>query len=183
MRPPGPPDAYLLCSTPRTGSTLLCGLLASTEVAGRPASYFRAPDVLGYARRWGLAVERDGPVHYPDFVRAAVVAGSTANGVFGARVMWGTMADIVGNLRGADAASVASDLAVLERFLGRTRFVHLRREDELAQAVSWARAEQTGYWQDGDSVGAGRAPRFDYAMVDGYLALIREHTSSWCEWF
>ena len=37
-------DSYLICTTPRTGSTLLCGLMASTTVAGRPESYFREPD-------------------------------------------------------------------------------------------------------------------------------------------
>lgn len=182
-RVPGPADAYLICSTPRTGSTLLCGLLRSTGIAGTPESYFRAPDVHGYAKRWGIAVEPDGSIPYRDFFRAAVVAGSTANGVFGARVMWGTMDDIVENLRGRDADDAASDLAVLEQALGRTRFVHLRRDDQLAQAVSWARAEQTGHWQDRDSVIPGRAPRFDHAMIESYLDLIRQHTASWQEWF
>src|SRR5205814_9813031 len=45
-------DAYLLCGTPRTGSTLLCGLLRSTDVAGRPESYFRLPDEQAWADRW-----------------------------------------------------------------------------------------------------------------------------------
>jgi hypothetical protein len=38
------PSSYLLCGTPRTRSTLLCGLLTSTGVAGCPESYFRQPD-------------------------------------------------------------------------------------------------------------------------------------------
>ncbi len=33
-------DSYLICATPRSGSTLLCGLLESSGVAGHPASYF-----------------------------------------------------------------------------------------------------------------------------------------------
>jgi LPS sulfotransferase NodH len=33
--------SYLICSTPRTGSSLLCGLLDSTGVAGHPESWFR----------------------------------------------------------------------------------------------------------------------------------------------
>ncbi|GAA3334684.1 hypothetical protein GCM10020358_00070 [Amorphoplanes nipponensis] len=32
----------LLCATPRTGSSLLLGLLASTGIAGHPEAYFRA---------------------------------------------------------------------------------------------------------------------------------------------
>jgi LPS sulfotransferase NodH len=46
---------YLLCGTPRTGSTLLCNLLASTGVAGRPESYFREPDEPMWAKRFGVS--------------------------------------------------------------------------------------------------------------------------------
>ena len=37
----------------------------------------------------------DGSFDYPSFVRAARTAGSTPNGVFAARVMWGTMHRLV----------------------------------------------------------------------------------------
>ena len=35
-------NSYIICSTPRTGSTLLCSLLRATNVAGIPESYFRS---------------------------------------------------------------------------------------------------------------------------------------------
>ncbi len=44
-----PPRSYVLCGTPRTGSTLLCSLLCSTGVLGRPESYFREPDEVAWA--------------------------------------------------------------------------------------------------------------------------------------
>ena len=91
-------DAYLLCGTPRTGSTLLCDLLRSTDVAGRPESYFRLPDEQAWADRWQLPRNGAGAFDYGDYVRAAVVAGSSPNGVFGARVMWGTLEEIVTKL-------------------------------------------------------------------------------------
>ena len=37
-------DSYMICSTPRTGSTLLCELLESTGVAGRPESGRSIPE-------------------------------------------------------------------------------------------------------------------------------------------
>ena len=52
-------DSCLICATPRTGSTLLCGLLASTKVAGQPESYFREPDEQLWAARWGIARSPD----------------------------------------------------------------------------------------------------------------------------
>ncbi|HEX7161024.1 MAG TPA: Stf0 family sulfotransferase [Trebonia sp.] len=60
MRPAPAPDpertgSYLICATPRTGSSLLCGLLDSTGVAGHPESWFRRQDEREFAAGWGIA--------------------------------------------------------------------------------------------------------------------------------
>jgi LPS sulfotransferase NodH len=162
---------------------LLCGLLAATGVAGRPESYFRLPDERSYAESWGVPVGPDGLIDCASYVRAAIAVGSTRNGVFGARVMWGTMGDVVGRLRVANNHPVASDVEVLEQVLGRTCFVYLRRSDIVAQAVSWARAEQSSYWQQGDDISPGWHPSFDFGEVDGYVNEITEHNAAWHEWF
>ena len=77
-------NAYLICGTPRTGSTMLCGLLRSTDVAGRPESYFRLPDDQTWANRWGLARDQAENFDHGDYVPAAIRVGSSPNGVFGA---------------------------------------------------------------------------------------------------
>lgn len=179
----GPVRSYLICGTPRTGSTLLCRLLAATGVAGKPESYFRLPGETSYAERWGLQCGPDGLLDYREYVRAAIVAGSTSNGVFGARVMWGTMDEVVAKLRTAHGHQVGTDLEVLQQELGETRFVYLHRGDVLAQAVSWAKAEKTGYWQEGDSVVPGRRPTLDINDIDRYVETIKEHNLAWREWF
>ena len=43
--------SYLVCATPRSGSTLLCHALDQTGVAGRPAEYFEALSRSGLPRR------------------------------------------------------------------------------------------------------------------------------------
>lgn len=135
--------AYLLCGTPRTGSTLLCTLLESTGVAGRPQSYFRKADVDMWATTWGIPRTPNESFTFADYLRGAITAGRSANGVFAARIMWGTMEEVTSNLRDlyADHASAERDL--LTRAFGPTRFICLRRRDVVAQAVSRARAEQT----------------------------------------
>jgi trehalose 2-sulfotransferase len=170
--------SYLLCGTPRTGSTLLCGLLTSTGVAGRPESYFREPDEHAWARRLGVPVAGDGSFDYRSFVRAARRAGSTPNGVFAARVMWGTMQRIVDGLA---AAPGRRDLDVLVDAFGPLRLVHVRRDDVVGQAVSWVRAEQTGYWQEGDTPSA--QPFFDPGHIDALVRTIRDHNAAWSTWF
>jgi trehalose 2-sulfotransferase len=181
-------DSYLICGTPRTGSTLLCGLLESTGVAGRPESYFRQPDEASWASRWGIVTSRDGGFSYADYVRAALAEGRTANGVFAARIMWGTLDEVVSNLAVIYPDSSSADADLLTRAFGRTRFVYLRREDVLAQAVSWLRAEQTGVWfQVGQPASAPpeaeTEPRFDLGRIRELTQLINEHNAAWREWF
>ena len=131
---------YFVCATPRTGSSLLLGLLASTGLAGRPEAYFRDPDEGDRARRWGIAGPDDSAFDYRQFVGAAREAGTTPNGVFGAKLMWGTLDEVVAKLA---PDTTGADRAVLTGVFGPLSFVYLRREDEVAQAVSWLRAEQT----------------------------------------
>ncbi|MEO1276167.1 MAG: Stf0 family sulfotransferase, partial [Pseudomonadota bacterium] len=47
------PLSYIVCATPRSGSTMLCDLLAASD-AGRPASLFREESIPSYARRFGI---------------------------------------------------------------------------------------------------------------------------------
>jgi Stf0 sulphotransferase len=46
-----PNRSYLVCATPRSGSTLVCQALKATGVAGRPEEYFEALRHSGRPRR------------------------------------------------------------------------------------------------------------------------------------
>jgi LPS sulfotransferase NodH len=182
-------DSYFVCATPRTGSSLLLGLLASTGVAGRPQAYFREPDELLWADRWQIPRTSQGGFHYADYVQAALAAGRTGNGVFGAKLMWGTLDEVVDKLGTVYPDLAGEDVTLLNRAFGRTRFVYLRRDDVLAQAVSWLRAEQTNTWyvggngEIGDTGGNGRAPSFDADGIGQLAQTIDEHNAAWEEWF
>ncbi|MEU5941446.1 Stf0 family sulfotransferase [Micromonospora sp. NPDC047548] len=183
-------DSYLVCATPRTGSSLLLGLLASTGVAGRPQAYFRAPDEPLWAERWGIARSPDGSVDYRDYLAAAQAAGRTGNGVFGAKLMWGTLDELVDRLTTVHPDLAGADRGLLERAFGRTRFVYLHRDDVVAQAVSWLRAEQTGTWYvggdgeiSGRGGGGGGAPTFDADGIQRLVEVIGRHDAAWRTWF
>ena len=173
-----PPRSYVLCGTPRTGSTLLCGLLRSTGVLGQPESYFREPDEIAWAAKFGLATEGGRVRDYRAFVDAARSAGTSNNGVFGLRIMWGSLGRV---MEGLGRSPEKPDLPILEEALGLLTFVHIRREDIAAQAVSWSRAEQTGYWQQGDVV--TQEPQQDIARTRVLMGTIREHNAAWRAWF
>lgn len=179
-------DSYLICSTPRTGSTLLCGLLASTKVAGRPESYFREPDEQSWASRWEIVRSPDGTFEFSDFVRAALAAGRTENGVFAARIMWGTMDHLVDRLATVYPSRAGGDLDLLNQAFGDTRFIYLRRDDVLAQAVSWQRAEQTDVWHQTvgeESKQPEGEPRFHFDQIRELAEMIEEHNAAWGAWF
>lgn len=180
------PDSCFICATPRTGSSLLCGLLESTGVAGRPESYFRQPDEYAWAGRWGIVSRSDGTFTYADYFRAALAAGSTDNGVFAARIMWGTMGEVLGKLAGVYPRFSGLDLDLLQRAFGQPRFVYLRRGDPVAQAVSLLRAEQTGVWFEATQATSQvpqQEPRFDLDRLRARVHLAGAHNAAWQEWF
>ncbi|MEH1013995.1 Stf0 family sulfotransferase [Micromonospora sp. CPCC 206060] len=182
-------ESYFVCGTPRTGSSLLLGLLESTGIAGRPQAYFRAPDEQLWVERWGIARTDSGGFDYADYLRAALAAGRGDNGVFGAKLMWGTLGEVVDKLGVVHPDLAGDDVALLHRAFGRARFIFVRRDDVVAQAVSWLRAEQTGTWYLGGNgeisggSGTGRPPTFDAEAVHHFVEVIHEHNAAWESWF
>jgi LPS sulfotransferase NodH len=112
--------------------------------------------------------------------------GTTGNGVFAARIMWRTLDELVARLGPLypDMAG-ASDLELLNRAFGRTRFVYLRRCDVLAQAVSLLRAEQTEVWHDtpGEPREPVREPGFDFGRIAELVREIEDDNLAWQRWF
>jgi LPS sulfotransferase NodH len=148
--------SYLVCATPRSGSSLLCGLLAGTGVAGRPEEYFWRGDEGSWSQRWGVS-------GFADYLRAAIAHGSTTNGVFGAKVMYGYLPDLLGSLVELPGGRGLDDRSLLERVFPNLCCLWIWREDVVAQAVSWSKALQTNVWSVGDErAPAATPPRFDF---------------------
>lgn len=165
---------------------MLCGLLASTKVAGQPESYFREPHEQLWVDRWDIVRSSDRVFEYSEFVRAALAAGRTENGVFAARIMWRTLDHLVDRLVTFHPAPAHGDLGVLNQVFGHTAFVYLHRDDVLAQAVSWHRAEQTNVWHRTDqkqSQQPEQESRYDFEQIRDLVQTIEEHNSAWRAWF
>jgi trehalose 2-sulfotransferase len=157
-------------------------LLESSRVAGRPASYFNRRGLHDYADNWRIARPRDGRIDEA-YVRAALAAGRTSNGVFGGRIMAETLPELIGDLA-ASSGSAVTDVELLSAQFGRLRFVHLRRCDVVAQAVSWAKALQTHYWHPGEAVQpGGQPPHYDEELIGRLVAAIDKFEADWTLWF
>jgi trehalose 2-sulfotransferase len=154
--PPTASRSLLLCCTPRCGSWLLADLLEQTGVAGRPHEWFWRETVAANKSAWRIEDDEE--------YRAAVLAvGTTPNGVFSAKMMW-------------TAFEAWQPLTVPA-----PRFVWLRRDDDVAQAVSFWKAVASGHWHSWD-VSAGEA-QYDEEAIAHLLAEIRVHNESWRAWF
>ena len=187
-------DGYIICATPRTGSTLLCDLLTATGAAGAPDSYFMDNPDPAWTREWGLP-DREGLSdrdHAAAHLRAAVAAGrgagSGASAIFGLRLMRRNLGDLMA-LIDAVHPGLPSDRARLQAAFGRMLCIHLSRGDKLAQAVSLVRAEQTGLWHvapDGSEVerlAPPQPPVYDFDRIATHLARLQAEDAAWRGWF
>jgi trehalose 2-sulfotransferase len=182
--------SLLVCATPRSGSTLLCALLDGTGVAGRPREFFerlahsglpRQPreyfDGVGDPKLLELLAPTDPGTRDPgDPIPPAHAEGTTANGVFAAKLMWTHLLDL------AERLGRRPDAALLRERFPDPRYVHVTRGDKVAQAVSLWRAVQTRAWRAGEVTENGNAVY--HAGAIGYLAgQLSDHDDAWRTWF
>jgi len=186
MRPP----SLILCSNPRSGSTLLCDLLAASGVCGRPASFYRSQSIEDYAEQFGMsAYDHATPESFERaYLSGVLQAGRDTTGRFALRLM------------AENRPQLAERLAVLhpelttdaERFsaaFGPSLYVHLSRGDKLAEAISLLRAEQTGLWHMGadgserERSAPAQPASYDADRIAAHLDRLTAYDRSWADWF
>ncbi|MFD9896848.1 Stf0 family sulfotransferase [Mesorhizobium sp. NPDC059025] len=183
-------SSYIICGTPRSGSTLLCSMLAETRVAGRPHSYFRQQDVAEWAEDWGIepASSPDDVQFDKDYVAAMRRVGADGTGTFGLRLMWASVTDASRRLDNV-AGGKADITTRLEETFGPSLYIHLSRLDKVAQAVSLIRAQQSGLWHrnsDGTVLEGEETLRpvaYDGDQIGGVVRELEEDDASWINFF
>lgn len=190
--------AYLICATPRSGSTLLCEMLRGTGRAGRPLEHFeilrhsslpRQPREYFDDPRASAVRERLPPIaqaaprhEAPTAWRTRILAeGRSDNGVWGGKLMWGHVEDFLARVRQLPGLSGADLQTAIDALLGDVRLVFVTRADKVAQAVSLWRALQTQAWR-ADAASRASA-RYDFAAIDHLVAQLTRHERAWTEWF
>ena len=191
---PGGPCAgftsYIICTSPRSGSTLLCGLLAATGVAGRPDSHFHGPSLDRWITVCDLAGRSFASRHDALLAvfRAVRERGTGGNGIFGLRMQWGSFPAFTDALTDLHPDG-PDDAGRIEAEFGRTLFVHLTRPDKIDQAISRVRAEQTGLWHrraDGTELERLAAPteaHYDRGVIARHVDELTTSDVAWNDWF
>ena len=207
-----PTRCYLVCATPRSGTTLLCEGLESTEVAGRPREYFEELKETGVPRRpreyfWGLrspgvlrqlppdsqldrSVEQRATWDRDDYARhlaASLAEGTTPNGVFGAKLMWSYFPDFLELMRGIPRFGGMGDGSLLNTAFPDLHYVFISRSDKVRQAVSLWRALQTWVWRKGGDAAedppAQTREVYSFDAIDHLLDQLRRHEDAWRGFF
>jgi LPS sulfotransferase NodH len=167
-RPPAgrPVRTDVICTTPRSGSWLLCRQLVNAGI-GVPSEYLGVDHVNALYARFGVD-----PRDTRAYLAALRERRTTANGAFGVKLLWPQFAD----------HRVALKVALLRD----AKLLYLDRRDLAPQVVSLHLSIVTGRWGFDDATSANR--RSDIAIGDpAHLAecerLLADQRRAWRELF
>lgn len=164
--PGGPTRRYVICSTPRSGSTLLGRLLEASGHMGVPYEYLNQQvHMRPMAERLGVPPQRVG-----QYLAAVEQVRTTPNGVYGLKGHFHQIGPLLGNSH-------------VKRLMAGSVLVWIRRRDLLGQALSYYRASATKVWSVTE--GSEAPPPVEYergAIVAGMDQLLAEN-ASWEAWF
>lgn len=154
--------SYIIASSERSGSTYLAMLLWETGFLGAPWEY------LNHDSEMKFMAGRLRPADLDDYFRQVVALRTSPNGVFGLKAHYHHFAKILEHCP-----------SLLDR-LPPPRFVVIERRDRLGQAISLARAIQTGAWSS--YAVASREPAYDRALVEKCLLKVKLQADGWTQW-
>jgi LPS sulfotransferase NodH len=181
-----PTLSYVICTAPRAGSTLLTEFLTGTNIAGKPAEYF---DIHDHNEKYWT--QKLGIQHDSEYFDRVVDTATTSNGVFGVKLLWHQSPAIIAKLAHSLHRESGGDDSLhhlLRQKLGDVRYIWLRRQNKVAQAISYYRASRTGLWRSSDARTEQRARAdvelpFNYALIDQNLRLVNEFDLRWHDYF
>jgi len=200
--------SYLICATPRSGSTLLCEALINTDLAGKPEEYFETLKETGRPRRpleYFTGVENaelvallggsEGPppaypayADYGEYLAQTIEQATTPNGVLGAKVMWGYLDDFVSNLRTIPQYHGQPVPQLFATIFPNLHYITVIRQDKVRQAISLWKAIQTQAWKLDEDEHPGekhhhRPLTFSFAAIDHLKRQLEAQEAAWQQFF
>lgn len=159
---------YIICSIPRSGSTLLAHLLRECGAMGVPHEYLHPTVHLPVLARRLRSIGQDGAVDIGLYLRSLRTRRSTSNRIFGLKAHFTHLAPL---LRIAPVAQL---------FEG-ARLIRIRRHDLVRQAISYYVAEATGIWSRLGTASPAElpAPDYDGAAIARYLSMLLAEDEGW----
>jgi LPS sulfotransferase NodH len=176
----GPPRRTLvICSHPRSGTTLLGEALHRAGGLGLPLEYFHRGFRPHFERRWEAA-------DLKAYVRAVHHHRTDPSGVLSVKLFWQDVEELAHEIDPAGQPafgqtppeSQAADAyrrqaALIADIFPNPTWVYLRRRDRVRQAVSALVAGQTGVWRSvsGQAAGPAAEPAYDFDRLSVLMGL------------
>ncbi len=174
---------YAICSTPRTGSNLLCELMRVNGV-GVPVEYFHKrkhlpilgkrygvlpdfiePNIFGYVLP---NLKNSGKFKISNYIEELKKHRTTSNGYFGFKAHWGQF------------KWLCTECDISAEF-PKMKFIYLTREDKVAQAVSFSKASYSKQWNS--SLKSDGSMVYDDAHISYCIKTMRKSDRQWDNWF
>lgn len=164
-----PTKTYVLCSSPRCGSTYFCSLLTQTGRLGVPFEYLHFQNwAVKLAKRWGMEKSPDADLE--TYFSQVKQLRTTPNGVFGLKAH-------------ASQALPFASKGQLSRLVGDdTVFIHLERRNLVLQAVSLAIAQVTKSFES-STQGRNVTPAYDSKSMFKAMQIIQQNHNAWQRFF
>ena len=133
-----PTSSYIVCATPRSGSTLLCEYLMLTGDAGHPSEWFLPQGAALAAEMFGVGSSFEDPTYFAELSTKS----KTQNGMFGVKMMWPQMEWLCKTIL-IERGSRLHDAGCFPNL----KYIYITRDDEVEQAISLFMAVKTDVWQ------------------------------------
>jgi LPS sulfotransferase NodH len=183
-----PKVSFIVCSTPRSGSSLLAEGMWASKAMGIPMEYFNQALLPLLSSRWGS-------VSLADYLENLVARRTDRTGAFGIKTHWAQLVQFHEKFRfeqGMPPLPAVSDSIFyrdLHRFLSgafpNTRYIHIIRLNRIRQAVSWYVGSITGEWvcRENQTVEENPCLPYDFNVIHRYLIALDVAEACWREFF
>jgi len=157
----GPTKSYIICSVPRSGSTLLARGLTATKIAGTPMEYFLEEHIKTSQSVWKFK-------NYNQYLGLLLSKKTTPNGVFGVKTHYRQLRQWF-------------TYKMITKALPNLRFIYISRNDHIRQAISYSKALQTNifYSEQASNIKA----EYSFELIRSTQLEIEHDEESWEHFF
>ena len=176
---------YFICTNPRSGSWLLSEGLGSTGLAGNPREWFQDEEEKKFRGEWGITDEA--AFGYDAYLQRVLEHGTTANGVFGAKVMYYQFVQLPAKLARLRRGSRTAAAVSLTDYFPGLEHIWLTRRDKARAGHFLLPRDQDRQVVAGRIRGragaAGRPPDFDPEAVERLEQELLQCDLGWQRYF
>lgn len=152
---------YIICSTPRSGSTFLAKSLQETKIAGLPHEYFNIEHKNDYFNRWHFC-------SIQEYISLLITNRSTNNGIFGLKLHYNQYISYFEN-------------EILDEYFSDLKYIFITRRNKVLQGISLEKAFQTGQWTSEFS--KIDYFKFNYNSINGRIEELINEENQWLKYF